>query len=68
MLKRLLATVRQGKIKISKQVELPEETKVLVPILPNDDESRFWNNASQESLNKVWDNLEDDIYTKLLEE
>ena len=67
MLKTLLATVRQGKIEISEPVALPEGTKVLVTLLPND-ESQFWNDASEESLNKIWDNSEDNIYAELLEE
>ena len=67
MLKTLLATVRQGKIEISDSVELPDGTKVLVTVLP-DNEAEFWRNASQQSLDKVWDNSEDDIYAKLLEE
>ena len=67
MLKTLLATVRQGKIEISEQVELPEGTKVLVTVLP-DNEAEFWHDASQQSLDKVWDNSEDDIYAELLEE
>ena len=67
MLKTLLATVRQGKIEIAETVTLPEGTKVLVTVLPND-EAEFWNDASQESVNKVWDNAEDDVYAELLEE
>ena len=62
MLQTLLGTVRKGKIEISEQVELPEGTKVLVTVLP-DDEAEFWYDASQQSLDKVWDNSEDDIYT-----
>ena len=67
MLKTLMATVRQGKIEISEQLELPEGTKVLVTVLPND-EAEFWSQTSQVSLDKVWNNSEDDIYAKLLEE
>ena len=37
MLKTLLATVRKGKIEISDQVELPESTRVLVTVLPDND-------------------------------
>ncbi len=62
-----MAIVRQGKIEISEGLELPEGTKVLVTVLP-DDEAEFWHNVSQRSLNKVWDNSEDDIYAELLEE
>ena len=67
MLKTLIATVRRGKIEISKELELPEGTKVLITILPNN-EAEFWQNACQESLDKVWDNPEDDIYAELLKE
>ena len=67
MFKTLMATVRRGKIEILEGLELPEGTKVLVTVLPND-EAEFWQNASHESLNKVWDNLEDNIYAELLEE
>ncbi|MEM7594475.1 MAG: hypothetical protein AAF383_23700 [Cyanobacteria bacterium P01_A01_bin.83] len=67
MLKTVVATVRQGKIEILEKLELPEGTKVLVTVLPSD-EAQFWQNASQESLSKVWDNSEDDVYAELLEE
>lgn len=65
MLKTVMATVRQGKIEISEKLELAEGTKMLVTVLP-DDEPEFWQNASQGSLDKVWDNSEDDIYAELL--
>ena len=67
MLTTLVATVREGKIELSNPLELPEGTKVLVTVLP-DNEAEFWQNASQQSLAKVWDNSEDDIYAELLEE
>lgn len=60
-----MATVRQGKIEISEDLELSEGTRVLVTVLP-DDEAEFWQNASQASLDKVWNNSDDDIYAKLL--
>jgi hypothetical protein len=31
------------------------------------DDDDFWLNASQQSMNSVWDNSEDDIYIELLE-
>jgi hypothetical protein len=58
MLKTLWATVRQGKIELLELSELPEGAKVLVTLLP-DDEAEFWLQASQTSLNTVWDNTED---------
>ncbi|OUL19233.1 hypothetical protein BV372_33600 [Nostoc sp. T09] len=66
MLKTLWATVRQGKIELLESVELPEGTRVLVTLLP-DDEAEFWLQASQSSVDAVWDNTEDDIYAELLQ-
>jgi hypothetical protein len=66
MLKTLWATVRQGKIELLESAELPEGVKVLVTVLP-DNEAEFWLQASQTSLDAVWDNAEDDIYAQLLQ-
>ena len=52
MLRTLWATVRQGKIELLESVELPEGTRVLVTLLP-DDEVEFWLQASQASLDAV---------------
>lgn len=60
MLKTLWATVRQGKIELLESTELPEGVRVLVTVLP-DDEAEFWLQASQPSLDAVWDNTEDDV-------
>ncbi|MEG4586606.1 hypothetical protein QUA54_15475 [Microcoleus sp. MOSTC5] len=65
MLKTLWATVRQGKIELLELSELPEGAKVLVTLLP-DEEAEFWLQASQTSLDRVWDNTEDDVYAQLL--
>ncbi|MBE9107081.1 hypothetical protein IQ229_19790 [Nostoc cf. edaphicum LEGE 07299] len=65
MLKTLWATVREGKIELLESEELPEGTKVLVTLLP-DDETEFWLQTSQTSLSSVWDNAEDDVYAELL--
>ncbi len=66
MLRTLWATVRQGKIELLESAELPEGGRVLVTVLPND-ETEFWLNASQASLDAVWDNTEDDVYAQLLQ-
>jgi hypothetical protein len=66
MLQTLWATIRQGKIELLESTELPEGTKVLVTLLP-DDEAGFWLQASQRSLDAVWDNTEDDVYAQLLQ-
>jgi hypothetical protein len=65
MLKTLWAKIRQGKIELLESAELPEGTRVLVTLLP-DDEDGFWVEASQLSLDTVWDNTEDDVYAHLL--
>jgi hypothetical protein len=65
MLQTLWATIRQGKVELLESTEIPEGTRVLVTLLP-EDESDFWVKASQASLDAVWDNTEDDVYAQLL--
>ena len=65
MLQTLWATIRQGKIELLESAEIPEGTRVLVTLLP-EDETEFWLQASQTSLDAVWDNAEDDVYAQLL--
>ena len=60
------AIVYNGEIKLLEQIDLPEGTKLLITVL-KDDESDFWLAASQSSIEKIWDNPEDDIYEQLLE-
>ena len=59
------AIVREGRIELLEKVEIPDGTEVLVTPLP--DEQNFWLNASESSLDSVWDNAEDDVYAELLE-
>ena len=66
MLKTLWAIVRQGKIELLEETEIPEGPRILVTVL-SEDESEFWHSTSRVSLNLVWDNIEDDIYAQLLE-
>ena len=47
-------------------IEVPEGTRVLVTLLPEDD-SAFWLAASQRASDSVWNNEEDDVYAELLE-
>jgi hypothetical protein len=62
MLKTLWATVRQGKVELVDMADLPEGARVLLSALP-DEETDFWLKSSQESLDAVWNNDEDEIYT-----
>ncbi|MDH6066478.1 hypothetical protein NWP26_04185 [Chrysosporum ovalisporum APH033B] len=57
MLKTLWANVWEGKIELLESAQLPEGTRVLVTLLP-DDQTEFWLQPSQTSL--------DEVYTQLL--
>lgn len=64
MMNTVRAIVREGKIQLLEEIDLPEGTEVLVtPLL---DETDFWRRASGSSLDAVWDNPEDDVYAQLL--
>ena len=67
MSKSLRAVIHDGKIEPLEKVELPEGTKVVVTLL-TDDEAEFWLSASQNSLDAIWANPEDDVYGQLLKE
>ena len=60
------AIVRGGKIELLEDVDLPEGAKLLVTLLP-DQEDEFWMRTSDVSLQAIWDNAEDDVYAKLLQ-
>ena len=64
-MKTFLATVHQGKIELLEPTELSEGTKVLITLFP-DKKADFYLQASQVSLDVIWDNVEDDIYSQLL--
>lgn len=63
----LRAIIHEGKIEPLEQMDLPEGSKVLVTLLA-DDEADFWLQTSRASLDRIWDNPEDDVYAQLLEE
>jgi hypothetical protein len=65
MPKTVWATFVQGKVEFSEQIAVPDGTRLLVTILP-DDEHEFWLKTSQTSLDAVWNNDEDDVYAQLL--
>ena len=67
MLHTVRAVVRDGKIEVIEPVELPEGATVLVTLLADEDAS-FWSNVADVSLDKVWNNAEDDVYAELLKE
>lgn len=67
MLSTAWATVKGGKIELLEPMPLPEGAKLLVTIVPPEEESDFWVRASELSLAEIWDNPQDDVYAKLLE-
>jgi hypothetical protein len=66
MLSTVRAVVREGKIELLDRVDLPEGSKLLVTVLP-DEEASFWLEASRASLDRIWDNPDDDVYARLLD-
>jgi hypothetical protein len=66
MFNTLEGIVHEGKIKLLEPTVLCEGTHVLVTVLQNE-ETQFWTEVSQNSLDKVWNNPEDDIYAELLQ-
>jgi hypothetical protein len=66
MMTTIRAIVREGKIELLEEVDIPDGTEVLVT--PLVDEPDFWLGASESALGAVWDNTEDDVYAELLEE
>ncbi len=65
MMNAMWAIVREGKIDFLEDVDLPEGADVLVTVL-SDEDTRFWQAASQTALDAVWNNEEDDVYAELL--
>jgi hypothetical protein len=66
MPKTVWATFRQGKVELLEQIDIPDGARVLVTILP-DEEDNFWLQTSQVSLDAVWNNDEDEVYAQLLQ-
>lgn len=66
MLETVWAVVHNGKVETTEAVDAPDGTRALVTLLV-EDEIDFWQAASSDSLNEIWDNEEDDVYAELLE-
>jgi len=66
MLSTVKAIIRKKKIELEEKIKIPEGTRLLVTILPNDESDIFWQNASDSALDKIWNNTEDNIYAELL--
>ena len=64
MLTTVWAVVRDGKVELLEDIEIPDGSRVLVTLLSGEDQ--FWLDASQSSLDAIWDNTDDDVYADLL--
>ena len=67
MLQTLWGIVEEGGIRLLEKTSLPEGSRVIVTLLPDEEESQYWLDVSERSLKEIWDNSEDDIYAQLLE-
>jgi len=67
MLQTVWAVIRDGKIEPLEYVAFPEGAKVIVTLVSEEEDTRFWLSVSEKSLNEVWENTEDDIYGELLQ-
>ena len=67
MLKTIMAVFRGGKVELLENVEVEEGTKALVTLIDSND-PQFWLDASQTSIDAVWNNSDDDVYEQLLQE
>ncbi|OFY63021.1 MAG: hypothetical protein A3H98_10690 [Bacteroidetes bacterium RIFCSPLOWO2_02_FULL_36_8] len=66
MLTTLNGIVKKRRIRLIEKANIPEGTKLLITILSDEDVDDFWLTAGTVSLNKIWNNTEDDVYAKLL--
>jgi len=64
MQERIRAVLNGGRIEPLQKLDVPDGTEVLITVLSNADD--FWLKASQETLDAIWHNPEDDVYAELL--
>ena len=67
MLQTVWAVIPDGKIEPLEGIAFPEVAKVIVTLLPDEDEPPSWLAASETSLNEVWENTGDERYAELLQ-
>jgi len=68
MITTVWGVVREGRIDLPGGVELENGKRVLVTVLPEDEDANFWLAASQSSFDAIWNNPEDDAHAELLKE
>ncbi|MBI3853149.1 MAG: antitoxin family protein [Verrucomicrobia bacterium] len=60
------AIYQNGKILLPRPLSLPEKSPVRVTIESGDTEREAWLKLSEESLTRIWDNADDDVFNELL--
>jgi hypothetical protein len=60
--------VHDGKVELPENAGLEEGATVLITALPSDADDTFWFRVSQQSLDAIWNNEDDDVYAELLKE
>lgn len=65
MLTTVKGIVQKNRIRIVENIEIPDGTKLLITILSPEENEEFWQNASLSSLDKIWNNSDDNIYAEL---
>ncbi len=68
MITTVWGVVQQGKVELPSDLSLADGSRVLVTSMTSDEERDFWFRASQTSLDKIWNNAQDDVYAELLKE
>ena len=60
------AIYENGKLILPRPLPLPEKSHVRLTIESGDTEREAWLKLSEETLTKVWDNADDDVFNELL--
>ena len=68
MLTTVKGIVQKNRIRVVENIDIPDGTRLLITILSPEEDEEFWQNASLTSLDKIWNNSEDDIYAALFKE
>ncbi len=63
------AVIRSGHLESLDTLDFPEGTNlVILPVTNNEGDHKFWMGVADNSLARIWDNPEDDVYAELLKE
>jgi hypothetical protein len=66
MLKTFQAKIENGNILLNKNIKIPDKSVIFISYIDNSKDD-FFLVSSESSLEKIWNNEEDDVYENLLE-